>query len=152
MPPHNLPLRQALIRSVAEECGSARAIPFQPHALAYEAFNMTGVRTVLLDPLQATSISDALAETTSRWAWDRGDRLGVREIGTGRDRLYIYAVRRKATGVLRDFTSVKEHARWLEHICTIDLNVIAGIDLRAVGAERDLHARRQVLRPEGATR
>jgi hypothetical protein len=158
MPSHHqaMPLRQALIRSCAEE-GGPRAVAFNPDALAYEAFKLgTGNsnRTLLLEPLKATSLTHALAETTGRWSWDRGDRIGLREIGAEHDRLYIYAVRRKSVGsaVWRDFTRITEHARWLEHIAAIDLNVVAGIAVGLVGSEHELHARRQSERPEGARR
>jgi hypothetical protein len=161
-PPHNptgsaavLPLRAALTRSVAEECGGPRVVVFNPNALAYEAFSLGRTntdRTRLLEPLQATSLADALAEATSRWHWDRGDRLGIREIGGGNDRIMVYAVRRKCAGssVYRNFQSVIEHARWLDHITTIDLNVVAGINRGALGSEVALHERRQRQRPDGA--
>jgi hypothetical protein len=123
---------------------------FNPAARSYEAFRLGEVSTHLLDPLEATSHSEALGEATCRWAWDRGDRLGLREIGREVDRLFIYAVRKKATGVRRDFTSPLEHQRWLEHICCVDLNAVAGISVGLVGFEHELHLRRQHQRPEGA--
>ncbi len=152
--PETMPLRQALVRSVAEDCGGPRAVPFAPDALAYEAFSFSPHGTRLRDPLEATSLDHALAETTARWAWDRGDRLGIRELGDRIDRLHIYAVRRKSAGVRtwRNHIPTTEHRRWLDHICTIDLNIIAGIDVTGVGWERDLFERRQRLRPEGARR
>jgi hypothetical protein len=128
-----------------------RAVRFDPDALAFEAFKF-GERTHLLEPLAATTLNDALAETTSRWSWDRGDRLGIREIGPVIDRLHIYACRRKSQGVRawQGYVPVTEHVRWLEHVCTIDLNVVAGIPVGLIGAECDLHLRRQHRRPEGA--
>lgn len=142
-------LRQALVRSVAEECGGPRAVPFS--ATSFEAFRLGG-RTHLLDPLEAGSLEDALAETTSRWAWDRGDRLGIRELGDRSDRLHIYAVRKKSEGVRvwRGHEQSVEHRRWLDHICTIDLNAVAGIAVGIVGSEVDLHERGQRKRPERA--
>jgi hypothetical protein len=146
----DMPLHQALVRSLAEDGAVPRAVAFNSDAFAYEAFNCTGLRTMLLQPLKAASLTDALAETTSRWSWDRGDRLAVREIGPKRDRLYVYAVRRKAVGVRPNFASVIEHARWLDHICTIDLNAIAGINVTGVGSEITIHEHDQKRRPEGA--
>lgn len=132
---------------------AVRATRFNPDALAFEAFSLSE-RTRLLDPLEARSLPEALAETTSRWAWDRGDRLGIREIGPGIDRLHVFACRRKSQGVRawQGYVPVTEHARWLDHICTIDLNTIAGLPVGLVGGEIDLHNRRQRQRPAGARR
>lgn len=161
MPPHitesAMPLRQALTRSVAQECGGPRAVPFNVDARAYEAFRLGRDgkdRTTLQEPLQATTLKDALAETTSRWSWDRGDRLGVREIGSRIDRLHVYAARRSsaATRVYREYQQHSEYARSLDHICTIDLNIVAGIDVIGVGVEREIFDRRHRQRPEGARR
>lgn len=126
------------------------AAPYSPRA--YEAFNIGERTTYLLDPLGAVTLPDALAETTSRWAWDRGDRLGIREITEDGDRLHVYAVRQKAHGRRPNVLANLEYARWLDHICTIDLDVIAGIARHAVGSEVMLHERRQQQRPEGARR
>jgi hypothetical protein len=130
---------------------------FDPDARAYEAFRLgrdATDRTSLQEPLRATSLKDALAETTSRWSWDRGDRLGIREIGERIDRLHVYAARRSGapTRVYREYQQHNEYARSLEHICTIDLNIIAGIDVVGVGVERDIFERDQQQRPEGARR
>lgn len=131
------------------------AAPYSPDAATYEAFSLaTDAKdwTRLYDPLKAATLADALAETTSRWLWDRGQRLGIREIDAKGDRLHVYAVRRKAHGVRPNILSSLEYARWLDHICTIDLDVIAGIARNAVGSEVMLHERRQKQRPEGARR
>lgn len=153
-PPHNQPLRQQLVRSVAEECGGPRAVPFNPDARAFEAFRLDEYGTKLLDPLLATSLNDALAETTSRWSWDRGDRLGVREIGPKIDRLHVYAARRKSAPryAYRDYQQHREFENWLDHICTVDLNIIAGIDVIGVGCERDIFEKQHRRRAEGARR
>jgi hypothetical protein len=154
---HHQPLRQQLIRSVAEECGGPKAVRFDPDARAYEAFNLgrdAKDRTSLYEPLSATVLNDALAEATSRWSWDRGDRIGIRELGPKIDRLHVYAVRRKSAAnyAYRDYGQHREFARWLDHICTIDLNVVAGINHAAVGSEVGIHEHRQRQRPEGARR
>jgi hypothetical protein len=120
---------------------------------AFEAFRFSpGGGTYLLDPLEAGTLPDALAETTARWAWDRGDRLAVREIGEGRDRLHVFAVRRKSRGTKawQGYVPVTEHERWLEPVCVIDLGAVAGIGEGLVGAEVELHERRQRERPAGA--
>lgn len=143
-----LDLRDALTISVAKEEPSA--VRFDPNGMAYEAFSMSGFRTRLLEPLKAAKLSDALAETTSRWVWGRGDRLAVREIGARIDRLHVYAVRRSSHGVRREWGANLEYAHSLELIATIDLNVVAGIPVGLVGSERALHAHDQARRPEGA--
>lgn len=132
-----------------------RAVRFDPDARAYEAFRLGSDakdRTSLQEPLTATALKEALAEATSRWSWDRGDRLGIREIAGRIDLLHIYAVRRSAHGSRGDWASNLEYARRLDHICTIDLNIVAGVDVVGVGVERDIFERRQRQRPEGARR
>lgn len=137
------------------EITAPRAVAFNPDALAYEAFSLgreDKERTRLLDPLQAETLDDALAEATSRWSWDRGDRIGIREIGGATDRLLVYAVRRKAQGsqVWRGHVPTLEYRRWLELVATVDLIVLAGIGQGLVGCELELHERRQRERPVGA--
>jgi hypothetical protein len=141
----------------AMQDNTVRTARYSPDATAFEAFSLatyerTGPSTKLLDPLAATSLNDALAEATHRWAWDRGDRIGIREISQDRDWLHIYAARRKSQGVrvVRSHLPSTEYRRWLEHICTIDLNTVAGIPVGCIGSEFDLHMRRQHQRPEGA--
>lgn len=153
-------LRSQLVRSVAEECGG-RAVAFDPDARAYEAFGL-GRETALLAPLAATSLDEALAETTSRWRWDRGDRLGVRELGENVDNLHVYAARRTTT-VTSYYRGAQglhvplEYKRRLEHICTINLLTIAGVPPLRFSDNPSLEQhyrkedeRRQAQRPEGA--
>lgn len=144
----------ALSGIIPRELLEPRAIPFNPGARAFEAFRLGEHGTRLLEPLQATSLNDALAETTSRWSWDRGHRLGIREIGPKVDRLHVYAARRKSAPryVYRDYQQHREFGNWLELICTVDLNIIAGIDVIGVGSERDIFEQRHRQRPEGARR
>jgi hypothetical protein len=145
-------LRSQLTRSCAAEGMAARAVAYDPDARAFEVFSFSEFSTELREPLEAATLNDALAEVTSRWSWDRGDRLGVREIGGKVDQLHVYAVRQKSQGhhVWRDHMRSTEYRRWLDHICTIDLNIIHGIDVVGVGVERVLFERRQAQRPEGA--
>lgn len=157
--------RQALTRSIAEE---SRAVAYDPGARSYEAFGfgafgLGGRGTNLLDPLEASTLDDALAETTSRWHWDRGDRLGVREIGENVDLLHVYAARRTSSVTSYRAASDNplgrtplEYKRRLEHICTIDLRVISGDHIELIGNpslddhRHKQHNRRQAQRPEGA--
>jgi hypothetical protein len=164
-------LRQALIHSVAEECGIARVVAYDPDARAYEAFalgdrfgiDLSG--TDLLEPIAATTLDDALAEVTAKHHWDRGDRLGVREIGPKIDLLHVYAVRRTSTVESTRACSDNPYARTalsykrrLEHICTVDLRVISGEHINLIGnpsldeIRRQRHAERQAQRPEGSRR
>lgn len=142
---------------------SPRATRFDPDARAYEAFDL-GLDergcTSLLNPIEATDLRNALAELTSRQAFDRGDRVGVREIGPDCDRLHVYACRRSSqlgSRPSRDLMRMEPiYKRRFEHICTIDLRVVAG---ELVGLnenpslaehQRKRHAERQAQRPEGA--
>ena len=134
--------------------GQVAGIRPQPYRLAgFEAFQLGERATYLRDPLEATNLDDAIAETVGRWPGDRGDRIAIRELGEGVDRLHIYAVRRKSAGYQawsKDHIPSIEHDRWLDHICTVDLNTVAGLAPFAVGCEIDLHDRRQAKRPGGA--
>lgn len=154
-------LRQQLIRSLAEE-GGPQAVRFDPDARSYEAFSF-GRSTRLGESVEATTLDDALAEITARSHWDRGDRLGVREIGQGCDKLHIYAVRRtstiESTRACYDNPYARtalSYKRRLEHICTVDLRVVSGEHVDLIGNpsldeyRRKEHVERQAQRPEGA--
>jgi hypothetical protein len=156
-------LRQALIRSCAEEGIGPRAVAFDPDALAFEAFGFGARGTHLLDPVEATTLDAALAEVTERHHLDRGDRIGIREIGDGIDKLHVYAVRRTDT-VTKWRTAYDNPAastplvykRRLEHICTVDLRVLSGEHIDLIGnpsldeRRRRDHCERQAKRPQGA--
>lgn len=147
---------QQLVRSVAEECGGA--VRFDPNARAFEAFSFGANGSHLLDPVSATSLDDALAEVTERHGGDRGDRMGVREIGQEIDLLHVYAVRRTST-VTSWHTGGSgcrvplSYKKRLEHICTINLRVISGEHVDLIGNpsldeyRRKQHAQRQAQRP-----
>ena len=118
---------------------AARAERFDPDARAYEAFRL-GDGTTLLGKLAATTIDQACGEATERWAWDRGDRLGIRETGEEEarqypferrpfDRLHIYAVQRSAPlrWQLDKFGNSKPVYRYsLKPVCVVDLPVVTG--------------------------
>lgn len=127
----------------------SRAVPYS--AVSFEAFNLSGA-TKLYEPLAAKTLAEAEAEVTARWAWIRGDRFALREIGAENDRLHVYAVRQKSQGmkVWNGHIPSTIHERWLDRICTVDLNVIAGIPVGLVGNEGHLHDRDQRRRPFGA--
>lgn len=121
-----------------------RAVAFDPDARTYEAFSL-GALTELKGALKATTLEQAQAEATDRWHWDRGDRLGIREIGQedapfwpfdkqAFDRLHIYAVQRsaplrwKATDDLMRTVPVYRYS--LKLLTTIDLGVFRGEGFR----------------------
>jgi hypothetical protein len=132
-------LRQALVRSLAEECGPVRALRFDPNAHAYSAYRLGG-QTELRGALEASTLEQAQAEASDRWHWDRGDRIGIREQGQEDsklwpfekqpfDRLHVYAVQRSKP--LRwelapdGFRSVPVYRYSLKLLTIIDLKVIA---------------------------
>lgn len=121
------------------------------HQASFEAFNLSG-STKLYEPLSATTLEAAEAEVTARWSWNRGDRFALREIGEATDRLHVYAVRQKSQGVKvwDGYVPSTMHQRWIDRICTVDLNVVAGIPIGLIGGERTLHACAQRRRPFGA--
>lgn len=156
-------LRQSLIRSCAEEGVMPRAVAFDPGARAYEAFSFGELGSKLLDPVKATTLGGALAEVTERHHFDRGDRIGVRELGDGFDKLYVYAVRRTVTvaacRAAYDNPAARTplvYKRRLEQICSIDLRVLSGEHIDLIGnpsldeRRRRDHRERQAQRPEGA--
>jgi hypothetical protein len=122
----------------------ARAVPFNADARTYEAFSL-GERTEAKGTLTATTLDHATAEATERWYWDRGDRLGIREIGhedapiwpfekQSFERLHVYAVQRSAP--LRwelsgdRFRSEPVYRYTLKLITVIDLGVFRGEGFR----------------------
>lgn len=137
-------LRQALTRSVAEECGGPRAVAFDPNARSYEAFRL-GARTESRGKLDASTLDQAQAEASERWHWDRGDRIGIREIGEedstfwpfekqAFDRLHVYAVQRSVPlrwkAVDYGARSVPVYRYSLKLLTTIDLGVFRGEGFR----------------------
>lgn len=160
-----LGLRDALAISCAIE-DQPRAVAYDPDARAFEAFGFGARGTSLLDPLLATTLDGALAEVTEREHLDRGDRIGVREIGQECDLLHIYAVRRTdtVTSYRRAYDNPCSrtpltYKRRLDHICTVDLQAVAGIPPARFSDNPSLDRRyrqedahRQAQRPEGARR
>lgn len=121
-----------------------RAVAFDPNARTYEAFRL-GAHTESRGKLEATTLEHAQAEASDRWHWDRGDRLGIREIGQedapfwpfekqAFDRLHVYAVQRSAP--LRwelapdGFRTVPVYRYSLKLLTTIDLGAINGEGFR----------------------
>jgi hypothetical protein len=136
-------LRQQLTRSVALEQGP-RAVAFNPDARTYEAFRL-GANTESRGKLEATNLDHAQAEASDRWHWDRGDRLGIREIGQedapfwpfdkqAFDRLHVFAVQRSAplawTPVDYGTRSVPVYRYTLKLLTIIDLGVFRGDGFR----------------------
>jgi hypothetical protein len=134
-----MPLRQALVRSLAEGGAGPRAVAFNPDARSYEAFRL-GERTEARGKLEASTLEHAQAEASERWHWDRGDRIGIREQGQedspcwpfekrAFDRLHVYAVQRSKP--LRwelapdRFRSVPVYRYSLKLLTVIDLLVLA---------------------------
>lgn len=119
---------------------AVRAERFDPEARTYAAFSL-GARTELKGSLKAATLDQAQAEATERWHWDRGDRLGIREVGQedapfwpfdkqSFDRLHVYTVQRSAPlrwELSRDgFRSEPVYRFSLKHVCTLDLGVFRG--------------------------
>jgi hypothetical protein len=120
------------------------AVPFDPDARSYEAFSL-GARTELKGALEATTLDHATAEATDRWSWDRGDRLGIREVGQEDapfwpfdkqtfDRLHVYAIQRSAplrwVAVDHGARTVPVYRYSLKLLATIDLGVFRGEGFR----------------------
>lgn len=113
------------------------AVPFNPDAKSYAAYRLGA--TELLGALAATTLDGAQAEATERWHWDRGGRLGIREIGQEDaptwpfdkqpiDRLHVYAIQRSAPLRWQMDNYGRSHPVYkfsLKHICTIDVKALA---------------------------
>jgi hypothetical protein len=132
MPPHNqvsavLPLRQALTRSVSEECGGPKAVAF--NTTTFDAFKASeGMdRTYKLGRLDAVDLREALNETLTRFSLYHKDTLIVRETGEKGTRLRIFAIRKKSTPryVHKDHVTRAVHDLYADPVCVIDGDVLA---------------------------
>ena len=126
-----------------------RAVAYDPDARTYEAYSLgaqtEGKGTQAKGALKATTLDQATAEATERWAWDRGDRLGIREIGQedspfwpfdkqAFDRLHVYAIQRSAPLQwifdTESNRSVPLYRYSLKLLTTIDLGMFRGEGFR----------------------
>lgn len=101
--------------------------------MPYEAFIFSERGTGLLAPVNADSLTDAIAETLTRYSWENSARFGIRQIVDSSDWLHAFSILRKSR-------AGGEHDLRPDHLCSIDLNVIAGVG----------NDERQLARPRGA--
>lgn len=115
-----MPLRQALTRSVAEECGAARAVPF--NATSHSAFQVESGRTYEITGLTAGSLDDALTQAISLRAFSHKQHLIIREESDHGVKLYVYAIKRRAVPryVHRDHVTKRVHDLYADPVCVID--------------------------------
>lgn len=125
------------------------AVRFNPDARQYLAYRLSDTR--LLGTLAAETLDAACAEATERWPWDRGDRLGIREIGQEDskhwpfekqpvDRLHIYAVRRSAPIAWKPVN----HGSRTEPVYRFKLDAICAVDLHSIQRAESLNKGRGV--------
>lgn len=130
MPPHNqpaMPLRQALTRSVAGECGGPRAVPL--HQSRFRAFQVADGRTYAINETWH-SLSDALAGVPIVRLLDHKDSLVIREEGPRGVRIHVYRVRQKSRAryVHKDHITRAVRDLYLDPVCSFDGGVI-GVSL-----------------------
>lgn len=127
MPPHNAPdLRQQLIRSVAEECGSVRIL----HRSTFRAFRVTeGAIMGGTHAINETwhSLADAVAGVPICGGLNHKDSLVIREESERGIRIHVYRVKQKSKAryVHRDHITRAVRDLYLEHQCSFDGGVIA---------------------------
>lgn len=123
-------LRQQLTRSVAQECGAARAVPYSN--TTYHAFRVCqgysgtketplGGKTYDYGKLDARSLDDALTEALAQM-FDHREHIVIQEISPSGVKLHIYAVRKKSTARLvhKDHVTRRVHDLYADPICTLD--------------------------------
>jgi hypothetical protein len=126
-PPHHQPLRQQLVRSVAEECGGPRAVPFDSGATTFQVFRIAdGIgptrNTYPLGDFQARSVEEALNEAIVSSALAHKDHLLIK---VGRI-AHLYAIRKRAAPryVHKDHVTRREHDLYADHVCSFEAGAL----------------------------
>jgi hypothetical protein len=120
-------LRQALTRSVAEECGAARAVPYS--TTRYDAFRISeSGRTyaVQIDGFLLPTVEAARDAALLGQAFAHKDHLLIRESGDQGVKLHLFAIKRKATPryVHQGHVTRAVHDLYAAPVCTMDGGVL----------------------------
>lgn len=133
MPPHitTMPLRQALVRSCAEEGIGPRAVPLTH--VSFDAFKVpeaggASPRTYALGSIDAPALDDALNGALAKFALFHKDTLLIRETSERGVRVHVYSIKRKSAAryVHRNHVTRAVHDLYASPVCTMDLDVIGG--------------------------
>jgi hypothetical protein len=139
-----LPLRQALVRSCAEEGLGARAVPlvssrFVAHRIGAGLSDTTetpqGFRTHNPVELAGSTVDEALTDALMKLPLMHKDRLLIREIGHHTSRLYagerkdllhVYSIMRKSSPryVYRDHVPERVHDLYAALVCIVDAGAL----------------------------
>lgn len=135
MPPHNLPLRQALTRSCAQEGLGPRAVVYT--TTTFHAFHITqgmagmkevplGGRTYDCGRLNAGTLEEALSEALSSKLISHKETLVLQEIGDRGIKLHVFTVKRKATPryEYRNYVQHRVHDLYAAPVCTLDADLL----------------------------
>jgi hypothetical protein len=121
---HHQPLRQQLIRSVSEECGGPRAVPFQQ--VDFEAFQIADGRTYPVEGIIASTVADAVGQAVTLRAFSHKQHLLIRESGERSSKLHIFAIKKRSAPryVHKDHVTRREHDLYAAPVCVIDEAVL----------------------------
>jgi hypothetical protein len=138
-PPHlreaEMPLRQALTRSCAQEGLGPRAVVYT--MTTFHAFHITqgmkglkevalGGRTYDCGRLNAGTLEEALNEALSSKLISHKETLVLQEIGERGVKLHLFAIRRRSQPryVHKDHVSRRVHDLYPEPVCTLDADLL----------------------------
>jgi hypothetical protein len=127
MTSHHQPLCQQLIRSVAEESGGPRAVPYS--AVSFEAFQVAeNGRTYPVEGIIASTVADAVTQAVTLRAFSHKQHLLVRESGEQGSKLHIFAIKKKSAPryVHKDHVSRAVRDLYAAPVCVIDGDLLAG--------------------------
>jgi hypothetical protein len=121
---HQPDLRQALIRSLAEDGGAVRAVPF--HRTTVRAFQVSEGRTYGINETWH-SLADAVAGVPIVRALNHKDSLVLREESERGIRIHVYRVKQRSQAryVHRNHVTRAVRDLYLDHVCSFDGGVIA---------------------------
>jgi hypothetical protein len=121
---HHQPLRQQLIRSVAEECGGPRAVPFSTRC--FYAYRVTEKGTTLPLIVDCSTLDEAVNGAMVHCI--HKEHLLIREVDDGRTRNHLYAIKKHSapTYVYRDHDYHRQDRLFAAPVCVIDGDLLAG--------------------------
>lgn len=120
-------LRQALIRSVAEECGAARAVHYSTTSYAAFRISETGrTYAVDIDGYLLPTVEAARDAALIGQAFAHKDHLLIRAADDRGVKLHLFAIKRKATPryVHEDHVTRRVHDLYAAPVCVIDGGVV----------------------------
>jgi hypothetical protein len=125
MPSHHqaMPLRQALVRSCAEEGIGPRAVPFSDRR--FYVYRVVDGRTYPL-VVDCRSLEEAVEGGKVRCF--HKEQLVVREVASGTDRIHVFQIKKRSapTYVYRNHDYQRQDRLFAAPVCVIDMRMLAG--------------------------